>query len=336
MTATAEKVRENRLRAAAERQGFEVRKSRRRDPRARDYGAYMIVNPGDGTIEAGGHGGMSLDDVEKWLAGNEDVLVAWALTDDEARDLGVPGQVSPTTGWVVIGGEGMHNPEPAIENFHGDVGEDMYSFDEAATDRLLEANGYRRTSPWVRGRGDGHECQVEANPRWADRPFADFCAHMRADGIDLTDGQFLAEAAMVAARPGECGNPFPVSLWAAEAPRSARVNALVELVRTATDGLPDMDPPEDGGKLPDNDPDYISYSVEQARIAREVANVFSALYDDSALEDNGAALVWPMPPVDEAAVAAQAVLEIEEHRRTARAAVELIGGRWEGSGCTLP
>jgi hypothetical protein len=41
---TAEKVRENRLRRMAERQGLELRKSRRRDPRAKDYGRWYIVD----------------------------------------------------------------------------------------------------------------------------------------------------------------------------------------------------------------------------------------------------------------------------------------------------
>jgi hypothetical protein len=41
---TDEKVRENRLRRMAERQGLRLVKSRRRDPRAIDYGTYMLVN----------------------------------------------------------------------------------------------------------------------------------------------------------------------------------------------------------------------------------------------------------------------------------------------------
>lgn len=48
---TAEKVRENRLRRMAERQGLELRKSRRRDPRAKDYGRWYIVDI-DREIEA--------------------------------------------------------------------------------------------------------------------------------------------------------------------------------------------------------------------------------------------------------------------------------------------
>ena len=38
----AEKVRENRLRRWAEDQGYKLEKSRRRDPRAKDYGTYRL------------------------------------------------------------------------------------------------------------------------------------------------------------------------------------------------------------------------------------------------------------------------------------------------------
>jgi hypothetical protein len=53
---TAEKVRENRLRRMAERQGLELRKSRRRDPRAKDYGRWYIVDV-EREIEAAEIGG---------------------------------------------------------------------------------------------------------------------------------------------------------------------------------------------------------------------------------------------------------------------------------------
>jgi hypothetical protein len=39
----AEKVRENRLRQWAKDQGYELHRSRRRDPRAKDYGTYQLV-----------------------------------------------------------------------------------------------------------------------------------------------------------------------------------------------------------------------------------------------------------------------------------------------------
>ena len=39
----AEKVRENRLRRWAEAQGYKLEKSRRRDPRAKDYGTWRLT-----------------------------------------------------------------------------------------------------------------------------------------------------------------------------------------------------------------------------------------------------------------------------------------------------
>lgn len=67
----AEKVRENRLRRMADRQGMRLVKSRRRDPRAIDYGGYMLVNPEINAVVAGtesiGRPSWSLDDVEQFL-----------------------------------------------------------------------------------------------------------------------------------------------------------------------------------------------------------------------------------------------------------------------------
>lgn len=67
---TTEKTRENRLRRMAERQGLKLERSRRRDPRASDYGTYRLVNPETNTIEAyGGYCdyGMTLDEIERSL-----------------------------------------------------------------------------------------------------------------------------------------------------------------------------------------------------------------------------------------------------------------------------
>jgi hypothetical protein len=70
-----EKVRENRLRRMAQRQGFALVKSRRRDPRAIDYGAYMLVDPEINGVVAGtagtGRPNFSLDDVEAFLTDDE-------------------------------------------------------------------------------------------------------------------------------------------------------------------------------------------------------------------------------------------------------------------------
>jgi hypothetical protein len=60
-------VRENRLRRMAERQGLVLRKSRRRDPRAVDYGMFWLVDAATNALVAGGQFGMNIDSVEEWL-----------------------------------------------------------------------------------------------------------------------------------------------------------------------------------------------------------------------------------------------------------------------------
>lgn len=64
------KVRENRLRRMAGRQGFRLVKSRRRDPYAIDYGTYR-VETADGVEPARfaspGGWGLKLDEVERRL-----------------------------------------------------------------------------------------------------------------------------------------------------------------------------------------------------------------------------------------------------------------------------
>ena len=66
-----DKTRENRLRDTAKRQGLRLEKSRRRDPRALDYGTFQLVDVQADTVVAHttsfGYG-LSLDDVEKWLS----------------------------------------------------------------------------------------------------------------------------------------------------------------------------------------------------------------------------------------------------------------------------
>ena len=64
-----EKVRENRLRRAAERQGLELRKIRRRDPRAIDYGRFWLIDSETGGVWLDqGRFGLSIDEVEEWLS----------------------------------------------------------------------------------------------------------------------------------------------------------------------------------------------------------------------------------------------------------------------------
>ena len=60
------KVRENRLRRIASRQGLRLEKSRQRDPMALDYGKYRLVNGPPGHIYVFiGQG--DLDQIEDWF-----------------------------------------------------------------------------------------------------------------------------------------------------------------------------------------------------------------------------------------------------------------------------
>jgi hypothetical protein len=67
--AQRDKVRENRVRRALQRQGYVLVKSRARDPRALGYGQFLIADQ-QNNIVAGGHGpsgfDLTIDDVERW------------------------------------------------------------------------------------------------------------------------------------------------------------------------------------------------------------------------------------------------------------------------------
>lgn len=64
---SVDKVRENRARRAADRQGLVLVKSRRRDPLALDYQRYWLTDAVGGLV-AGGEHGMTLDAIERELA----------------------------------------------------------------------------------------------------------------------------------------------------------------------------------------------------------------------------------------------------------------------------
>jgi len=65
--AQVHKVRENRARRMAVRQGLVLMKSRRRDPRAIDFGGYMLVDENNRAVAGGNHFDLNLEDVEEWL-----------------------------------------------------------------------------------------------------------------------------------------------------------------------------------------------------------------------------------------------------------------------------
>ena len=70
-SSTSEKVRENRLRRMAERQGLVLSKSRRRDPHALDYGEYYLADADTNHLIAGDrHQPLpDMDAVEAFLTG---------------------------------------------------------------------------------------------------------------------------------------------------------------------------------------------------------------------------------------------------------------------------
>jgi hypothetical protein len=67
MPDTPDKVRENRVRRMADRQGLILRKSRRRDRRAWDFGSYWLMDADrNALVFPDVHGG-SLEDMERYL-----------------------------------------------------------------------------------------------------------------------------------------------------------------------------------------------------------------------------------------------------------------------------
>lgn len=68
---TQEKVRENRLRRMAKRQGLVLIRARRRDPRAEDFGRYWLVDAERNIDVAGRSYGLSIDEIENWLTDDE-------------------------------------------------------------------------------------------------------------------------------------------------------------------------------------------------------------------------------------------------------------------------
>ena len=69
---TIEKSRENRLRRIADRRGLLFVKARRRDPRALDFGGYMLLDIGTGRVVFGageiGRPSATLDEIEEYLS----------------------------------------------------------------------------------------------------------------------------------------------------------------------------------------------------------------------------------------------------------------------------
>jgi hypothetical protein len=64
MASTEERVRENRLRRVAARRGFKLTRSRRRDPKALDYGLYWLTDTRTGD-PVSPEAGLTIDEMEE-------------------------------------------------------------------------------------------------------------------------------------------------------------------------------------------------------------------------------------------------------------------------------
>lgn len=67
MMTITDKSRENRARRVAERRGYRLEKSRRRDPRATDYGRYQLIHVVTSTVASIGGPWLTLHEIERQL-----------------------------------------------------------------------------------------------------------------------------------------------------------------------------------------------------------------------------------------------------------------------------
>jgi len=109
-----EKVRENRVRRLAERQGFSLYKSRTRDPRQLDFGRYVLIRQpgGEGPAFNRDQIGLTLDEIEEFLLRPpESVTIKTRL--EEIRDQMVA-RVRK-----LIGEKGLNVAEESLDNGAG-------------------------------------------------------------------------------------------------------------------------------------------------------------------------------------------------------------------------
>jgi hypothetical protein len=133
MTDREYKVLENRLRRAAARQGLRLEKSRRRDPRAYDYGTYALIDGASRTLVAGDTNtgyGLDLEDVARHLF--EDITI-----------------------------HVDYNPDHSAMTFN-DAGEPILTYRTSCTTKARDTNGRPLPDGWVLHTSDGDEWIVGA------------------------------------------------------------------------------------------------------------------------------------------------------------------------------
>lgn len=118
MTVTAsEKVRENRVRRMATRQGLRLVRSRRRDPLALDYGLYRLIDAGGSVLTRA----KNLDDIEQALIPTDRGVVVTDIPDERTRAAALIDRLSEAAdfNW------GTHYP--CLRDCLGDLASDLQS-----------------------------------------------------------------------------------------------------------------------------------------------------------------------------------------------------------------
>jgi hypothetical protein len=95
-----QKIRENKVRRMARRQGLSVTKSRRRDPPANDFGVYWLVDERDRIVFGGGPepGGVTLDEIEEYLVSLSGKVRTAAMSVGDLREA-VAARLESTAWW---------------------------------------------------------------------------------------------------------------------------------------------------------------------------------------------------------------------------------------------
>jgi hypothetical protein len=160
-----EKVREARLRRLAQRQGLKLVRSRRRDPRAADFGRYTLVDPDSNRAIAGEpSSSMTLDDVEAWLSSTRPESVE--VTVDQGRRV-VKRSITGGDGTVVV-----------IEHDFPDAVQHHYSPAGTNQDVLLYRGEFALP-------GDGRVFEGDIRYRWDPSPHVEVRGERTTTPADL-------------------------------------------------------------------------------------------------------------------------------------------------------
>jgi len=119
-----EKVRENLVRRMLARQGYQLTRSRRRDPRAWDYGIYIITHILASGADSGRVAGYfySLDGAEAWAREGDRAAELEEASGRPAEDWEEIGTVAVGANWLTVLGSGAGIGPYALRVLRGSDG----------------------------------------------------------------------------------------------------------------------------------------------------------------------------------------------------------------------